>query len=280
MQQPIKPAEESEPLNPVPLNPAVPADWLRPLRYLYRLPLLLLHVLVGLPLTLLMIYTGAAVRPGGDGLDQRAIRYWSRGLCRVFGLRVRRYGTPLAGPVMLVANHLSWIDIQVIHAQRAVTFVGKSEIAGWPLFGWMARAGGTIFLKRGSADSLNDAAEQLAEKLSADHSVAIFPEAGTGTGRSIRRFHGRLLKAAILADKPIQPVALRFVRNGRHNLSIPFTDSETLIANMLRILGQPVSEAQLHFLDPIEHKDQGRREIAMLAQQAVSTAYHEGIELD
>ncbi len=237
-----------------------------------------MHIVFGLPLTLLFANRlGAKVILAGERVDHRAIRYWSHGLCRAFGIRVQRTGQLAPSPVMLLANHLSWIDIQVLHSQRAAVFVGKSEIASWPVFGWMAKAGGTIFLRRGSPDSLNWVAERLAEKLRQGLTVAIFPEAGTGNGVEIRRFHARLLKAAVLADKAFQPVSLRFVRAGRQHLTIPFADNETLVANMWRILGEPACQAQLHFLEPFEPAERGRRELAKQAEQAVRAAYHQGI---
>ncbi len=250
----------------------------RALRYGVRVPLLLVHAIVGLPLTLLVANRlGAKIRVGREQLDQRAIRYWSAIMCRIFGLRLKAYGQAAPDPIMFVANHLSWIDIQVIHSQRAASFVGKAEIASWPLFGWLAKAGGTIFLQRGSANSLNVAAEKLADKLNARASVAVFPEAGTGDGRSIRRFHGRLLKAAVLANKPIQPVALRYVRDGNHHLTVPFAAGENLVQNMLRVLGDPACDAELHFLAPITPDGQGRREMAKTAEAMIREAYFNGI---
>lgn len=256
-------------------------DWLRPTRYIVRIPLLTLHLLVGLPLALLFINPlGARCSIAGEAADHRAIRSWAIGICWIFGLRVQRFGQALDDPAMLVANHLSWIDIPLIHSQRAAVFVGKAEIARWPLLGWMAKAAGTIFLKRGSTDSLNWVAERLSEKLSADRSVAIFPEAGTGNGLDVRRFHARLLKAAVLTDAPIQPVALRFMRDGQFCLSVTFRDKENLLQNIWRVLGERRIDAQLHFLEPIrEHEGLGRRQIAAAAQQAVTAAYHEGMTL-
>ncbi|HLU12677.1 MAG TPA: 1-acyl-sn-glycerol-3-phosphate acyltransferase, partial [Arenimonas sp.] len=111
----------------------------RVLRYLLRIPLLLLHLLVSLPATLLLINPlSARIELRGERLDHRAIRWWSGMLLRIFGFRVRRYGTPLPGAVMFVANHVSWIDIELMHSQRMMGFVAKAEIARWPLVGWLA----------------------------------------------------------------------------------------------------------------------------------------------
>src|SRR5690349_341456 len=114
------------------LSPAAPRgrDWRRPLRYLWRVPFLLLHVFVVLPVALLCISpVGARLRVGGERLDHVAIRAWQGGLLRVFGLRTRRFGTPVPGAVMFVANHVSWIDITLMHSQRVMGFVAKAEIS-------------------------------------------------------------------------------------------------------------------------------------------------------
>src|SRR5688500_20163391 len=106
-------------------------DWLRPMRYVVRVPLLRLHRLVSLPVTLLAINAlGARIRlRGGESLEHRMIRWWQAMLMRIFGFRVVRRGEPLAGAALLVANHLSWLDITMIHSVRMACFVAKSEIA-------------------------------------------------------------------------------------------------------------------------------------------------------
>src|SRR5690606_12165302 len=103
---------------------------MRFLRYLYRVPLLLWHVLVDLPLVLLAITLPAhRVRlASGERLDHRLIRLWQSGLLRVFGIRSRRRGAPLPGATVFVANHVSWIDIVALHSQRMMGFVAKREI--------------------------------------------------------------------------------------------------------------------------------------------------------
>ena len=135
---------------------------LRPLRYLVRLPLLAVHACVFLPITLIMINPVCARMVfRGERLDHRAIRWWSFGMVRIFGFKTRRYGTPLPGAVLFVANHVSWIDITLLHSQRWMGFVAKAEIANWPLIGWMASRGGTIYHHRGSNDSLHGVMHQM-----------------------------------------------------------------------------------------------------------------------
>jgi 1-acyl-sn-glycerol-3-phosphate acyltransferase len=131
------------PLESPAMTPA--RDPLRGLRYCLRVPVLLLHVFISLPLTLLLINPlTARLRIGGERMDHRAIRAWSLLMLRIFGLRVRQYGQPLSGGVLFVANHVSWMDITLLHSRHVVGFVAKAEISRWPLIGWLASRSTTI----------------------------------------------------------------------------------------------------------------------------------------
>src|SRR5690606_34175813 len=124
-------------------------------RYVLRVPMLLWHALVHLPLVMIgLALPTDRIGLGGESLRDRLARAWQGGLLRVFGLRMRRVGTPLPGGTLFVANHVSWMDISALHSQRMMGFVAKREIDGWPLVGRMARRGGTIFHQRGSQESL------------------------------------------------------------------------------------------------------------------------------
>jgi 1-acyl-sn-glycerol-3-phosphate acyltransferase len=246
-------------------------DWLRPLRYLWRVPVFALHVLISLPITLALISTGRARRlANGETQAHRAIRWWSNGACRIFGIRVSALGDPAPHPALLVANHVSWMDIEVIHSQRAVGFVAKSEIRRWQLVGFMAAMGETVFHQRGCGSSLERVVNAITERLEGGHSVAIFPESRTGPGDRVLPFHGRLLAAAVTARCPVQPVAIRFHRHGQRNASIPFAPDENFVVNVLRVLGDAPSEAEVHSLEPIIPDGQGRRDMANRAREEIA----------
>lgn len=249
---------------------AAGVDWIRPLRYLWRVPLFVLHAFLALPITLAVIRYGKNRRDRhGRRLDHAAITWWSAGAVRVCGLRTRRFGEPLPHPVLLVANHVSWLDIEVIHSQIAAGFVAKAEIARWPLVGYMAKAGESVFHRRGSGASQQAVVEALTERLQVGGSVAIFPEGRTGPGIPVLPFHGRLLAAAVAAGAPIQPVAIRYERAGRYHDAIAFRSGEPFLVNFLRILGGPPATAEIHFLEPIAPEGMGRRDIAQQARAAV-----------
>lgn len=245
-------------------------DPMRPLRYCWRVPLLIVHLLLGLPLTLLLINPlTARWRIAGERVDHRAIRAWSGGLMRIFGFRLRRIGQPLAGPFLLVANHVSWIDIELVHSQHVVGFVAKAEISRWPLVGWLAGRAGTIYHQRGNNDSLHGVLEQMVHRLQAGQAVGVFPEGGTSGGESIRTFHARIFQAAFETRMPVQPVALRYGEGGNAQTIVAFARGENFLQNFLRLLGEPGRVAEVHFLAALQPGDEGRRHIAEQARASI-----------
>ena len=245
---------------------------LRILRYAYRVPLLLWHLAVHLPIVLLMMspLTGG-IKVGGMRLEYRAIRWWSWMLMWVFGITVRSVGQALPGATMFVANHVSWVDIVVLHSQRMMGFVAKREIASWPLIGWMAARAETIFHKRGSPESLGGVVEHMVERLRQGRSVGAFPEGGTRGGRGLGPFHARIFTAAVEANAPVQPVALRYGEGGSAQTRIAFQPRENFLQNFLRLLGDPACVADVVFLTPILPGDaEGRRRIAETARERIA----------
>jgi 1-acyl-sn-glycerol-3-phosphate acyltransferase len=258
----------------VPLPAARPAnDWRRPLRYLWRTPWLLLHVLVALPVTMLLVNPlTARWSARGERVDHRVIRLWSAGLLRVFGLRTRRFGTPLPGAALFVANHVSWIDITLMHSQRVVGFVAKAEISRWPVVGWLASRGGTIYHHRGDNESLHGVMHQMVQRLEQGQGVGVFPEGRTTDGERIGVFHARIFQPAVLAAVPAQPVALKYGARGSAQAIVAFQKNEHFLGNFLRLLGEPARVAEVHFLEPVAANDDGRRRMAEACRERIIAA--------
>lgn len=248
-------------------------DRLRPLRYLWRTPLLLLHLFVGLPLALLAINPlGARLRLRGQRFDHWVTSWWSRWLVRCFGFRLRRYGEPLPGATLFVANHLSWLDIEVLHSQAFMCFVAKAEIGRWPVVGWLASRAGTIYHQRGSGHSLAAVMQLVVGRLREGLPVGVFPEGGTGAGDRVRTFHARIFQVALDAGVPVQPVALLYGNDGRQDPAVAFAPGESFFANFLRVLGGPGMTAEVHFCQPISLDGEGRRRIAERARSEICAA--------
>ncbi|MFT3807960.1 lysophospholipid acyltransferase family protein [Arenimonas sp.] len=249
------------------------SDWRRPFRYLWRFPALLLHVVVGLPITMLMI-NGLCAKFSfrGERLDHWAVRMWSKIMLRCFGLRTRRYGTPLPGAVMFVANHVSWIDITLLHSQRWMGFVAKAEIERWPLIGWLASRGGTIYHHRGNNESLHGVMHQMVQRLESGLAVGVFPEGRTTDGRAIGVFHARIFQPAVLANVPAQPVAVKYGAKGNAQAIVAFAPREHFMGNFLRLLGEPGRVAEVHFLEPVAASEDGRRRMADTCRERIVAA--------
>jgi 1-acyl-sn-glycerol-3-phosphate acyltransferase len=247
---------------------------MRVLRTLLRLPFLAVHVGLLLPLVVLVL-----VFPGsrgwtwnGESAHSRVIRRWSAGLMRVFGFTVKRYGTPLPGAVLFVANHVSWIDIELFHSQLWAGFVSKAEVEKWPLVGWLASLGGTIYHHRGSQDSLHGVMHQMVLRLQEGRPVAVFPEGRTTSGEGLGVFHARIFQPAVLADVPAQPVALRYGVGGEAQPIVAFAPGETFLGNFVRLLGEPSRVAEVHFLEPVSPSEDGRRRMADACRERIAAA--------
>ncbi|TCZ83625.1 1-acyl-sn-glycerol-3-phosphate acyltransferase [Lysobacter sp. N42] len=241
---------------------------------LLRLPLLLWHVLVHLPIVLLLLMPFTRHwRWRGEPFQHRVIRGWQAGLMRVFGFRLRRRGTPLQGPTLFVANHVGWVDISMLHSQRMMGFVAKDEISRWPLVGWLAARGQTIFHRRGSTESLGGVLSEMIQRLQRGQSVGVFPEGGTRGGHEVGPFHARIFTAAVEAGVPVQPVALVYGERGRAQQVVAFGRRESFAANFVRLLGEPARTATVHFLEPIRPGEaDGRRRMAELARARIVEA--------
>lgn len=216
-----------------------------------RLARLGLHVLRGM----WTIYT----RFGGWGHGERnrAAEQWAAQLLRCCGVELKVLGVPQpAGPVLLVANHLSWLDIPLMHACKHVRFVSKSDVRQWPLVGTLASAGGTLYIERASRRDAMRTVERMEQALREGDLVAIFPEGTTGDGRKLLPFHANLLQAAIAADAPIQPVGLCFYdkATGEPSYAPSYVGDETLLGSIWRTVTAPPLIAQVHYGEP-EHAD-------------------------
>ncbi len=246
----------------------------RTFRYLYRVPMLLWHLLIDLPVVLVLISPlFGSIKVGEDRLDHRVVRAWSAGLMWVFGFRLRRIGTPLPGGTMFVANHVSWIDIVALHSQQMMGLVAKREIRSWPLVGWLASRAETIFHARGSTESMGGVLQEMLSRLRAGRSVGVFPEGGTRSGAEVGPFHARIFLAAVEAGAVIQPVALRYGENGSAQRVVAFAQGERFVGNFLRLLGEPPRLAEVHFLEPIlPAQVEGRRRIAETARARIIEA--------
>jgi 1-acyl-sn-glycerol-3-phosphate acyltransferase len=225
-----------------------------------------LHLLRGM-------WTIATRFPKSDA-QQRAelIADWSRGLLRLLNVTVRVQGMPAqSGPMMVVMNHISWLDILVLLAAQPVSFVSKAEVRHWPLIGWLATNVGTLYIERGNRRDALRVVHQIADALRDDQLIAIFPEGTTSDGRQVLPFHANLMQAAISAASPVQPVALRFLEaSGQISMSPAYIGDDTLVSSVWRMLRADPVTAQLEFLEPVASSGLERRVLAAQLEGLIS----------
>ncbi|MDE2288881.1 MAG: 1-acyl-sn-glycerol-3-phosphate acyltransferase [Burkholderiales bacterium] len=204
-------------------------------------------------------------------------RAWSTRLLELCGMRlVVHQQAPLAeGGVMLVCNHISWIDIFAINAWRPVRFVAKAEIRQWPLVGWLSVQMGTIFLQRERRADAKRIMHHLAELLDAGEALTVFPEGTTSDGTTLLPFHANLLQAPASTGKAIQPLCLYYAdaADGGQSMAPSYAGDTTLMQSINAILSAPPLTVHLSIGEPLSIPEGAhRREVAALAEAAVAQA--------
>ena len=201
------------------------------------------------------------------------VQAWARRMLEILGIPLYLHGEPPAqGPMLLVANHLSWLDILVMHAARHCRFVAKSDVRHWPLIGTLATGGGTLYIEREKRRDAMRVVHHMRESLAGGEIVAVFPEGTTGDGKEVLAFHANLFQAAISADAPVQPVALRYVDavSGADSASPLWLGDDTLVASLWRTLAGPPFAAHVHFGQPQRAQARDRRSWARDLHDAVA----------
>jgi 1-acyl-sn-glycerol-3-phosphate acyltransferase len=199
--------------------------------------------------------------------EQREMRVqaWALQFLALWDIHLRVLGHPVQnGPALMVANHISWLDILVIHAARHCRFVSKSDIRDWPLVGMLATGAGTLYIERTSRKDALRMVKDMAEAMKNGDVVAVFPEGTTSDGRALLPFHANLIQAAIQADAPVQAMSLKFIdaQTGQTSFAPCYIGDDTLIGSMWRTLKARRIEAVVHFGEPQLAEGRDRRKWA------------------
>ena len=200
------------------------------------------------------------------------VQAWAAEFLRLWGIGLEVHGTPPAhGPLLLVANHISWLDILVLHAAGFCRFVSKAQVRHWPLIGPLASGAGTLYIERESRRDAMRVVHHMAESLGRGEVVAVFPEGTTSDGSGVLPFHANLLQAAISAGAPAQPVALRFVDavTRAPSLAPIYIGDDSLVASVWRTLTARGVTAVVRYGAPQAADHRGRREWSADLRQAV-----------
>lgn len=211
---------------------------------------------------------------------------YHRALCRLLGVKITLIGTPVKKGVLMVANHAGWLDIPIISTVQPLSFIAKSEISTWPLFGMLSRLQNTIFVHRAKRNAVVSDSEVMCKRLRAGDVLVVFPEGTSSDGNRVLRFKSALLGAAELplsddgapdvVHVPVQPVSIAYVKlhgipMGRENR--PFFawygDME-LVPHLWGVFGRGPIDVVIEFHQPLT-VDQvgGRKQLAAAAEAIV-----------
>ncbi|MCG7208837.1 lysophospholipid acyltransferase family protein [Streptomyces arenae] len=216
-----------------------------------------------------LMLTAVALLPLGKRVPAEWVRRFCRLLVRAAGVRVRITGSaPGTGGVLLVANHISWLDIPLLASVRPARMLAKQEIRAWPVAGALVAGAGVLFIDRDRLRALPDTVARIAGALREGAAVVAFPEGSTWCGRAQGRFHRAVFQAALDAGAPVQPVRLRYRQSAGGASTVPaYVGEDTLLASLWRVVSTRglVAEVDVRPLIPAgSHPD--RRGLARAAQ--------------
>ena len=205
-------------------------------------------------------------------LDQ--VGRFSRRMLRALGLTLEVAGAaPQAGPVMLAANHVSWLDILAINAVSTARFVSKSDVRHWPVLGWMVACGGTLFIERERKRDAMRVVHQVAEALQSGDVIALFPEGTTSDGHRLLPFHANLLQAAVATGAPVQGVALRYADDSEAvSQAAAYIGDTTLLASLWAVVAARGLRAQVVMLPAEWPGDRDRRALSDGIREQIAQA--------
>ena len=243
------------------------------LRGAWRLARAVLHGLHGIAIVLWVF-------PRLDAAGRHVrIAWWAAKMLRMLGLAAEVQGTFRPGAKLIVANHVSWLDIMAIHAVcPEARFVSKADVRHWPLVNRLVDAADTLYLEREKRRDALRVVHQMAEALAAGQTVAVFPEGTTGDGRALLPFHANLLQAAIATSTPLQPVVLRY-SDADHAVSpaAEFLGETTLARSLWRLASGRAMTVHVTVLTAMGSAHADRRALAEHVRQSIAAVLADGI---
>lgn len=242
-----------------------------------RSPGMLVSVLRGCHLALHLFYGMllAVIYPHLDQIRQRrTMKAWSRRLLTILNIGIQIEGqqpTRSEGGCLIVANHVSWLDIFVLNAIYPSRFIAKSEVRSWPVIGWLSRRSGTIFIERAMRQDASMINGRVSLLLKQGECIGLFPEGTTTDGKQVGHFHSALIQPAIDAGIRLCPIALCYQgRDGKFEKAAAFIGDMTLAQSIWRILRCPHQNALLVFTPALMADNANRRVLARSAQAAIA----------
>ncbi|MFJ4782089.1 lysophospholipid acyltransferase family protein [Streptomyces sp. NPDC088794] len=254
----------------LPSAPCTPRACIEPTRSLTAVPLAVLRLMA----VVVVVLGGIMLMPLGGLIPAAAVRLWCRWIVRAAGVRLRITGAaPSGGGLLLVANHISWLDIPLMAAVRPARMLAKAEIRGWPVAGVLTAGSGALFIDRDRLRALPETVARIAGALGSGSAVAVFPEGSTWCGRAQGSFRRAVFQAALDAGVPVQPVRLRYrIEGGSASTAPAFIGQDSLLASVWRVVSTRGLVAEIDVravIAPGSHPD--RRSLARAAQPRETT---------
>jgi 1-acyl-sn-glycerol-3-phosphate acyltransferase len=230
------------------------------------------HVLGGVGTTMLVFPFVS------DARKRSIVKRWSRRLLRILNVGAHVHGElpSVSGNVLLVANHISWLDIFVLNAHLPVRFVAKAELARWPVVSRMVRGAGTVFLERERRRDTHRVTRDMAEVLANGDVVAIFPEGTTTHGHEVLPFKSSLLQPIVEAGGHVQPVAIRYrTPDGAIAMAPTYVGETSFASSFFAVCAERALRVELTALPALPAASGNRRDLARAAEASIRTALAE-----
>jgi len=207
---------------------------------------------------------------------QEVIRRWCRQFLAMLAVeaRVHRHDAgPMPNHVLIVANHISWLDIFVLLSFQPARFVAKADLKRMPVVGRLITNVGTLYIERERRRDTHTVNRATVEALERGDVVGVFPEATTSDGTGLLKFHSSLLQSVVDAKGHVQPVAIRY-RTPRDEFCIApaYVGGLNLVQSFWRVTGEPRIVAELHVMPAFSAASAHRRDLSRAAEEAIRTA--------
>ncbi len=222
----------------------------------------------------------------------KRIQHWSQQLLRICDVRVESRQPPHDTPVtsthvtsshgpsgnftstgLIVANHISWLDIFVLNSLQPCRFIAKDEVRHWPVVGWLVALAGTLFIARERKKDLKRVFRHILHHLQLGERVAFFPQGTSSAQATLSPFKASLFETAIIAQVDIHPYAIRYVdSSGAHQSAAEYIGETTFMQSVMRVLSSNDLIAHVQALPSIAVNNSNRRELAQTAQEVISKA--------
>lgn len=231
----------------------------------YRAYRLAGHLLLGL-------FVVAALYPHWTPERRDAVkRRWSARLLRILNIAVEAPFRDLPSGTLLVANHISWLDIFAINALSPACFVAKAEVRAWPVIGWLTSRTNTLFLRRNSARDAKQLCTEIANQLRRGQTIMFFPEGSSTDGTLVLPFRSALFQAAIDAKRQVLPIALSYHdARAQQSLLPAYAGDTSLFQSVMSVLSCRSLTVRLQAAPALSTEREQRNDLAAWSHEAIA----------